>query len=570
MAQSTALRFRNRERVDSIDSFLDSIGNLGGIVDRTLTETIDVTEVSWATEISKRVGDKIESFSDGETYSIGSAGVRLGNTEYPEVASIGEYTGIANTNHSGNHPAVTVSGQLLLYFVTIWDANDTGALPSITDVSDLTVLLTPAGFPNIAADPVRMGTGIWYKRATGSEGGTTFNISVSVGSQPCVAHCFAIDNWNSGESDNPTYNGQRGENISAIISWSQPTPSWAPKNTLWIPFAYYAREGGQLGLVTTWDDDYPDNRINATDSGNIGHVFFSAKNSQSLPDAARIDTDVDVSWANLLIAITNSAYSQLTPVTDALVIEKSQSIVLFDSVPVVTDAGFITDKDLIRQRVLSDSLSVADSFNKSVTTTPSVINFRSLSDSLSTKDFEAGNAIVLNKRRPVDTLLVTDKIQKTITIVLPPSTIYDRIEFDDVVLTDSIDATITRGQAQSTIYSRVRTSALEVTDAAAPTFIGITVKTISESIAVNDFTEAEYPKVFIESLDTSDQSTELRIRPRVVSENIAVTEKILVERTEIINTVTISESIAATDRFDATYIQFVQVSAEIVIGIEVQ
>jgi hypothetical protein len=116
----------------------------------------------------------------------------------------------------------------------------------------------------------------------------------------------------------------------------------------------------------------------------------------------------------------------------------------------------------------------------------------------------------------------------------------------------------------------VRTSTLEVTDAASPTFIGNNVKSLSDSITVNDFTEADYPKVVIEALDTSDQSTELRIRPRVVSENIAVTEKILVERTEIINEVTVSDSIAATDRFDATYIQFVQVSAEIVIGIEVQ
>jgi hypothetical protein len=586
-AQSTALRFRNRERVDNVDSFLDSVGNLGGVADRILTDFVNVTEVSWATEISKRVGDKIESFSDGETYSKSTQGpsVILNNTTFPRIDSIGTYQSDGAFTHIANHPATVIQGQLLVYFITISQPAGFDTSFVVSGAGALTGPLNSNQFYPLGAGtpPYFLNTQILYKIADGTEGGTTFTITPSQSNSgtDCVAHCFAISNH---DTDNlPTLG------TSTFTGWGgeQDTTSYASGsesgNIMWMYLVAKAKISGfPMPTVSDWnnlasEEQAPDNQIELdasasqqTTSG-VGHIISTGNHGSLTPGGAPGNAELmtgDFLFASFVLPISNGPTSPFVEVTDSLAIEKSQSIILFDSIPVITDAGFITDKDLIRNRLLSDSLSVADSFNKSVTTTPSVINFRSLSDSLSTKDFEAGNSIVLNKRRPVDTLLVTDTFQKTVTTA--PGVVYSRTTFDDVVLTDSVDATITRGQAQSTIYSRVRTSTLEVTDAASPTFIGIVAKSLSDSIAVNDFTEAEYPKVVIESLDTSDQSTELRIRPRVVSENIAVTEKILVERTEIINEVTVSDSIAATDRFDATYIQFVQVSAEIVIGIEVQ
>jgi hypothetical protein len=74
--------------------------------------------------------------------------------------------------------------------------------------------------------------------------------------------------------------------------------------------------------------------------------------------------------------------------------------------------------------------------------------------------------------------------------------------------------------------------------------------------------------LILDALNVSDGFNKANLIAR--AEPIDVTDDIIVSRAAILNSVVVAESFDVIDRSDGTYIQFVQVSAEIVIGIEVQ
>lgn len=269
------------------------------------------------------------------------------------------------------------------------------------------------------------------------------------------------------------------------------------------------------------------------------------------------------------IIINQHVATDSLSVTDSAIVDSNFRRILTEYVDGITDAGFITDKDFLRYRVLSDSISVIDDYQKSVTVHPWVVVNRTLSDSLAVADFEVMNAISLHKRRPFESILVTDAFDKTI---VGASTIVSKVRTSDAVVIDSVTVTITRGQPQSTTYSVTITDAINASDDIAATFLGITLKTISEAITVQDFTEVKYQiKAIGDAVsDINDQSTELRIRQRVSIESVSVTDDRIVTRAALVRERTATDSITTFDQALATHISHVQVSAPIIIGIENQ
>ena len=157
--------------------------------------------------------------------------------------------------------------------------------------------------------------------------------------------------------------------------------------------------------------------------------------------------------------------SNAIDLVDAVVIEKSSHHVLSDFVQPL-DEGFITDKDLLRNRQTSDSINATDNFVKTITFSDFVINSIVLTENIEVNDsvlITVGGIIV---RTLSDSIVVSDdenfmnlKIFTDSLNVADDSIelrlIYEVLS-DDIVVSD--DVLVTR----DTIINSVTTSLLSV------------------------------------------------------------------------------------------------------------
>jgi hypothetical protein len=178
---------------------------------------------------------------------------------------------------------------------------------------------------------------------------------------------------------------------------------------------------------------------------------------------------------------TNLGLDSLS-VSDSITVIKSQLKSTFDST-FVTDAGFITDKDYVRNRLTQDSITVEDGFQKTITrpdfsivnkvifesievidntfVTASGIFIRTLSDSISVVDFDSIEVL----KEQIESLSVTDNeiplrlvyrlTQDNITlyedIIVGRSAIINTVTLQDL---DSVSV-IDRKTADTVLYKRV-------------------------------------------------------------------------------------------------------------------
>lgn len=194
-------------------------------------------------------------------------------------------------------------------------------------------------------------------------------------------------------------------------------------------------------------------------------------------------------------------------VSDTIIVEKNQSKVLFDFVQPL-DEGFITDKDLIRQRVLTNVLI---------------------------SDYDPPDVIVF---------------------------------FPEVHPVDFLQKSVER--AEGIVVSRTFTDSISITDSLNRTVSGIIARILSDSVVVSEFENREELKTYIESLTTSDSNTELRLRYRLANDSVEINEIVLVTRSAINNTASTSDNFSVTDQALATFVSGLGVSAPIIHGIENQ
>lgn len=153
---------------------------------------------------------------------------------FPTVAGLQETTVASmSTTHNISLGATVNAGDLL---VMIFVGSQVGAdqTYTITDPSGFTLLFEDQF--NVAGQN-RQHTGVYYKVATGSEGGTTVNVATSA-SVSAVAHVYRIT---TGTHNSAVEASTRSEAEAANPNPPSLTPSWGSADTLWI-------------AVATWED----------------------------------------------------------------------------------------------------------------------------------------------------------------------------------------------------------------------------------------------------------------------------------------------------------------------------
>jgi hypothetical protein len=247
-------------------------------------------------------------------------------------------------------------------------------------------------------------------------------------------------------------------------------------------------------------------------------------------------------------------------VTDAIVLEKSARIIITENYIKAVDDGFITDKDIIRQRVLQnlDSCVVVDDFNVTVTEGSSItFNPRALTESIDVIDDVIAKVAGTVSRTLSDSIEIIDRVRLSDSLLLA----------DNVIVADTFKKQIIR-DTSSVVTNKTLVNNIDVTDDISVTRSGVTVRTLSDSISVTEFDEMEVYKVRIESLDVTDTDVQLRLVYRVTNESINVTEDIIVSRSAILNSEVVAESLLLIDRAVANRIDGRGKSAKILHGIE--
>jgi hypothetical protein len=507
MAQSTALRFRNKRNLNPI-ALLDAIGNVPSTLSRELSDDCAVNDDYIASHVRRIVGDKIETVTDDSSF-VGGTSVIVNKTDHPAVRDNSEYISLTSySEHTVSYPADVQGGDLLLYFLTNPNSTLRENYPVI-NVSGLTELLPWTELPTQpntldggASRPYDKTVLIAYKKADGSEAGSTFTVNLYsqnqgdiLWSNQLVCNVFAISNWDGSVANNPTPILTKSYNLSDFVSSVQVIPTWQPQNALWIPFVSRTIESGltEIGDVLTPSTVFPDDNIDSK-TNVVGHTFQSLQLGKvNRNPTFQMYFDRAVSYDCFVIGISSGVDPQYLPINDSVIVNfGNKRRTLTDYVVGTTDEGFITDKDLLRYRTLNDSCAVTDDFQKTVTVTP------------------------------------------------------------------------------STTFSRVKKESIDVTDNTLATFTGIVVKTLSDAVTVQDVEVIETDKAYFDSLAATDASVELRTVNRVSNENrTGVTDDVIVTRSFLIRERTVSESIATFDQAIATYTEYKLVSAPIITGIEI-
>lgn len=127
-----------------------------------------------------------------------------------------------------NMPATVNSGDRLVCFASTYKANGSNQ-PT-----------PPGGWTTLAAATTAPANGaIFYKTASGSEGGTTENFTLEI-SQTCVFLVVSFDNQNGIAASA----GATG--INANANADSLTSGWGAEDTLWIAFTAYADDDGTV------------------------------------------------------------------------------------------------------------------------------------------------------------------------------------------------------------------------------------------------------------------------------------------------------------------------------------
>jgi hypothetical protein len=578
MATSTALRFRNRSQSDSA-VLGDSAANIAGLVDRTLTDSLSLWDAGFTISERREPGDRIVNVSDSDTELPAVKNRVVNNTTFPYIADTGTYQNDGAFTHYGNHPNTVTRGQLLLYFVSINQPLGYDTSFTVSGVDNLVGPLNSNQFyPLTDSPPYFLYTQVLYKIADGSEAGTTFTITPSQtnSATECVAKVFAISNWSDDYLPSvPTSSYTSWASPLNQVGYALPTPNPGfTGNYMWMYLTTLAKQSG-VGMPTVtdwtlnWPTGAPDNQLElysdvaAQSSSAIGQMSATGNHGSTTAVPNSDQLSGYVFWTSFVVGITNGETGEFISVNDSLVIEKSKSPILSDSF-VVRDLPSLTDRDLSRFRVLSDSFDLADDFTKSITFPESSVTTNvNTFDSVAVNDSVIAeyNSIVVNFKTLTDSITATDKI-------VPNSVVLNDVALaDSIVVADSKRVTITRTIAYI-INARVKKSTAVVTDSATATFTGIVNKTLTDSATVTEITFADYEKSYFDSAVATDDSIELRQRFRENSDSFAVRDNMIVTRSFIDNEVIASDTITFFDQALPTFVSGQPVTADILHGVE--
>lgn len=488
MATSTAQRFRNRQQPESL-SLVDAFVDLGASSDRSLFDALAVSDSVIPTHWKRRPGDSIENVTSSINTATGTYSGKsaiLNKTDFPVIRDIGIFESqVGGNNFSGNHPDNVEQGDMLLYFITVSDFAAAGNVPTISGLDGLTAIEGPLSLPNPGT--VERGFVAYRRIADGTEGGTTFDIDMSL-SAYVVAHCIAVKNWSSldGLPDITT----RLAAIDSSVDISEISPAWLPKNTLWIAIVSYSNSGSDASVVS-WADDYPDNRTHSYSILDlVGQLISSASLGKITTNpAGTIELSSSVNYDSMMVALSSGVDPEFIEFTDSVVLQKDQRKVLYDFVQPL-DEGFITDRDIIRYRIMTDSCDATDDFQKSVTTAEGVVN---------------------NVTRK-ETIVLADGFEKTVS--------------------------------------------------------GIVVQETTDNISLSELAFSKTTKSRQSALDANDSAVKKRYVIRVLSDNVEVSEDVIVSRSAIENVSVETDTLSVTDALIASQSTAVDVTAKIKHGIE--
>lgn len=246
-------------------------------------------------------------------------------------------------------------------------------------------------------------------------------------------------------------------------------------------------------------------------------------------------------------------------VSDSILVTKSKSPILFDTV----DVDELIAIQRLRDRETNDSISIRDFYEKNITRVTFTIISKVLNNKVTLSDGLSADKSGIKLRSLSDNITVVDYPHR--------KPIRDITRFASAELIDNFNVVITRYVAPPTIIinGRVLSDDIELTDSEIATFTGIVQKIVSEAIAVNDFDKVINYSVNLDSLDTAEASVILRLVNRVPSEYAQVTDDMIVTRNALARERTLTDSITVFDQALETYTEFVQVSADIIVDIEV-
>ena len=258
-------------------------------------------------------------------------------------------------------------------------------------------------------------------------------------------------------------------------------------------------------------------------------------------------------------------------VSDGIVLHKSTSPKLTDSVDVTDSSSQRLDYD----RALSDPVLGTIDF-----VLPQYVEYQDpqVTNVITIPYWNGGdpavtdNIVVTRVLAPaVSTVKPFDSIAVDDVIVVQASKLNQRTVTESLVFFDNYRVTISRIGSIVT-NSRIQSEAIDVTDAFNAQFFGINVITLSDALSVTDAATGTRDTVGIlaDNMDVSDAFVPIRFANRITPEAFAVIDDRFPTRNAEVRSVVVSESFAVIDRAFDEYTEFIQVSAEIIVGIEVQ
>ena len=204
---------------------------------------------------------------------------------FPTQTDIGITTASAASNHAANYPTTVNADQLLLYF---GGCDGTGDIPSITGVTGITELYSAANNGH--------GQFIYYLKAVGDEGGTTFNVNIATSSEEITAYCIAIDGWD--EVTAPVISTiATGTNVNPDPA--SLTPSWGAEDNMYIAFTTW---NGDNVAATAYPTNYDDNQ-NDDQIGTVMGAAYASREINGSPEDPATFTITSLPWAAFTIAV---------------------------------------------------------------------------------------------------------------------------------------------------------------------------------------------------------------------------------------------------------------------------
>ncbi|HEY7466529.1 MAG TPA: hypothetical protein VIB47_07530 [Dehalococcoidia bacterium] len=194
-------------------------------------------------------------------------------------------------------PATVSAGDLLIMFVT-HDQDNTAAFDSVSGWTELRNAL----WGNLAQGRL----GIWYKSASGSEGGTNVTVSFTGSNRPACAFVVRIQagTWNTGSAPELA----AANDVSANANPDPPNlaPSWGSDDNLWIVYEV----NDQDRSINAYPTNYGSNQSFAwisgqTDDHTTALATREAAAASENPGTFTISTSDQ--WGAVTLAVRGSA-----------------------------------------------------------------------------------------------------------------------------------------------------------------------------------------------------------------------------------------------------------------------